>query len=307
MLNWHPYNQFDWGNLEHLIGGETAFNSLLQHYALDPLLNQIAALDIVVILDDAIIKHLLHMGVGQAGQFFPLRRVKLGNRRPHDLAIILIVNFESDLADAIALEPVADMRVNLDDDRVSSGRMHGAPAVVHLHARHPQYFRRQPLELVFLRRRELRLRRIADDLFKEIIIPLWAKGSSWWDVRASNYVVTTDGRLMMIDSDSVGAYADEILKTPKVFAERNHGSITAMKRYATILVTMAGRLAVRGTKATVQREVRALFVRQLQPVFVEPYPLPPGWKKSAGRAWQNFRAGYEALLRQPNIQPAPPK
>jgi len=148
---------------------------------------------------------------------------------------------------------------------------------------------------------------IADDLFLEIIIPLWAKGSSWWDVRASNYVVTTDGRLMMIDSDSVGAYADEILRTPKVFAKRNRGSITAMKRYANILFSMAGRQAVRGTKTTVQREVRALFVRHLQPIFVEPYPLPPGWKKSAVRAWQNFRAGYEALLRQPNIQPAPPK
>jgi len=148
---------------------------------------------------------------------------------------------------------------------------------------------------------------IADDLFQKIIIPLWSKGSSWWDVRDSNYVVTPDGRLMMIDSDSVGAYADEILRTPKVFAKRNRGSITAMKRYATMLVTMAGRLAVRGTKATVQREVRALFDRHLQPVFVAPYPLPLGWKKSAVRAWQNFRAGYEALLCQPDVPPAPPK
>src|ERR1039458_3070442 len=83
--------------------------------------------------------------------------MELGNRRPHDLAINLIVNFKSDLADAVAFEPVTDMRVNLDDDCVPARWMHGAPAVVHLHARHPQYFRRQPLELVFLRRRELRL------------------------------------------------------------------------------------------------------------------------------------------------------
>ena len=148
---------------------------------------------------------------------------------------------------------------------------------------------------------------IADDLFQQIIIPLWSKGSSWWDVRDSNYVVTPDGRLMMIDSDSVGAYADEILQTPSVFTKRNRGSRTAMKRYTGLLARMAGRLAPRGEKSKWTQQTRALFQRHLVPVFVAPYPLPHGWKKSATKAWLNFRADYTALLHQPNIQPASPK
>jgi hypothetical protein len=148
---------------------------------------------------------------------------------------------------------------------------------------------------------------IIDDLFLKIIIPLWGVGTSWWDVRDSNYVVTPAGQLVMIDSDSVGAYADEIVETPTVFAKRNRGSITAMIRYGSLLITLARRLAPRGTKSAVEREVRVLVARHLLPVFVEPYPLPHGWQKTAIRAWQDFRAGYQPLLQPPADKAAPPK
>jgi len=151
------------------------------------------------------------------------------------------------------------------------------------------------------------VRQIADDLFREIIIPLWSKGTSWWDVRDSNFVVTQDGRLMMIDSDSVGAYADEILQTPQVFTKRNRGSSTAMKRYAGLLARIAGRLAPRGEKSKWTCRARALFQQQLAPIFYAPYPLPRGWDKTAREAWQKFRADFQSLLHQPAANAAPPK
>jgi hypothetical protein len=148
---------------------------------------------------------------------------------------------------------------------------------------------------------------IADDLFNEIVIPLWSVGTSWWDVRDSNYVVTPAGRLMMIDSDTVGAYADEMLATTPVFSRRNGGSRLAMQRYAALLARMAARLAPRGEKSRWTQQVRAFFNQHLAPVFVAPYPLPPGWKRIAGEAWGKFRADYQSLLQPPAVTPAPPK
>jgi hypothetical protein len=148
---------------------------------------------------------------------------------------------------------------------------------------------------------------IAGDLFNEIVIPLWGVGTSWWDVRDSNYVVTPADRLMMIDSDTVGAYADEMLATPPVFARRNRGSRLAMQRYAALLARMAARLAPRGEKSRWTLQARAFFKQHLAPVFVAPYPLPPGWKQAAREAWGKFRADYQSLLQPPAVRPAPPK
>lgn len=140
---------------------------------------------------------------------------------------------------------------------------------------------------------------ITDDLFQEIIIPLWSHGSSWWDVRPSNYVVTPSGRLFMIDSDTVGGYADEIIQTPEVFTQRNNGTRTAMKRYGTLLSRLAGRVAGRGQKSIVQRRACSLCERHLQPIFCAPYPLPSGWQRKAIQSWKNFRADYALLLQPP--------
>jgi hypothetical protein len=137
---------------------------------------------------------------------------------------------------------------------------------------------------------------IAADLFQAIVIPLWSQGTNWWDVRDSNYVVTPAGRLVMIDSDTLGGYADEITRTPEIFCGRNGGSLTAMKRYAGLLARMAGRLARRGEKSKIRQQVRTLFARHLRSVFINPFPLPPGWETTATRAWENFRAGYAPLL-----------
>ncbi|MCX6963468.1 MAG: hypothetical protein NTZ08_13645 [Verrucomicrobia bacterium] len=85
------------------------------------------------------------------------------------------------------------------------------------------------------------------DLFEGIIIPLWSAGTSWWDIRAGNFCVTerdSKQRLVLIDTDSLLAYAEEIIETPLVFTKRNHGKVTALKRIKTIatdlvMLTMA--------------------------------------------------------------------
>ena len=78
---------------------------------------------------------------------------------------------------------------------------------------------------------------LISDLFQGIIIPLWSAGTIWWDIRAGNFCVTerdSKQRLVLIDTDSLLAYAEEIIETPQVFTKRNHGKVTALKRIKTI-------------------------------------------------------------------------
>jgi hypothetical protein len=68
------------------------------------------------------------------------------------------------------------------------------------------------------RRRELvqsnglNMASIIRQLFAEIIFPLWSAGTVWWDMRDANFCYSehTD-TVSLIDVDSLGAYADEIL------------------------------------------------------------------------------------------------
>lgn len=79
---------------------------------------------------------------------------------------------------------------------------------------------------------------LISDLLDGIIVPLWSAGTIWWDIRAGNFCVTErDGkqRLVLIDTDSLLAYADEIIGTPNVFTKRAKGKITALKRIKTIV------------------------------------------------------------------------
>ena len=85
-------------------------------------------------------------------------------------------------------------------------------------------------------------KQLLSDLFEEILIPLWSVGLIWWDIRGGNLCVTErDGkqRLVIIDTDSLLAYAEEIIETPLVFTKRNHGKVTAMKRIKTIVTDLA--------------------------------------------------------------------
>jgi len=139
---------------------------------------------------------------------------------------------------------------------------------------------------------------IADDLFLQIIIPLWGGGDFWWDVRASNYVVTPEHRLIMIDSDVLAAYLAEKLAQPPRYEQRNCKRHVPLQRYPALVaaVALASPGGRRRLKGKVVQAARQLFTSALQPVLAEPYPLRPHWPERATAAYQQFRARFERLL-----------
>jgi serine/threonine protein kinase len=106
---------------------------------------------------------------------------------------------------------------------------------------------------------------LLNDLFEGIIIPLWSAGTIWWDIRAGNFCVTErDGkqRLVLIDTDSLLAYAEEIVETPHVFTKRNHGKVTALKRIKTIVTDLVmltiPKENLRGKRSSIEKQIRAI-------------------------------------------------
>ncbi len=135
--------------------------------------------------------------------------------------------------------------------------------------------------------------RILDDLFLKIIIPLWGRGTAWWDVRDTNYVVTPENRLVMIDSDTLAADLHEIIAPDSVYDQRNKHTRTAMVRYrATIgrIVSSCRRGPRRHrTDAARARATMISATKHLFPLFCSPYPLSADWSVQATRAYQGFR------------------
>lgn len=75
------------------------------------------------------------------------------------------------------------------------------------------------------------VRGLLRDLFSGIVIPLWQAGTIWWDVRDANFCLSAaDGRLRMIDVDSLAAYAQEILGASSRWDAREKGRETALAR-----------------------------------------------------------------------------
>jgi hypothetical protein len=73
------------------------------------------------------------------------------------------------------------------------------------------------------------VRSLLEQLFGDIVIPLWQAGTVWWDFRDANFCCD-DGVLRMIDVDSLAAYAGEILRTPARWDARDKGRATAIAR-----------------------------------------------------------------------------
>jgi hypothetical protein len=106
---------------------------------------------------------------------------------------------------------------------------------------------------------------LLSDFFEGILLPLWSAGTIWWDIRASNFCVAErDGkqRLVLIDTDSLLAYAEEIIETPHVFTKRNHGKVTALKRIKTILTDLVmltiPKENLRGKRSSIEKQIRAI-------------------------------------------------
>jgi serine/threonine protein kinase len=120
------------------------------------------------------------------------------------------------------------------------------------------------------------------DLFEGIIIPLWSAGTIWWDIRAGNFCVTerdSKQRLVLIDTDSLLAYADEIIETPLVFTKRDKGKVFALKRIKTIstdLVLLAiPEENLKGSKTQLELQIKSILNETLAP-FEQSGPLQNG-------------------------------
>ena len=125
-------------------------------------------------------------------------------------------------------------------------------------------------------------RQLLSDLLEGILLPLWSAGTIWWDIRAGNFCVTErDGkqRLVLIDTDSLLAYAEEIIETPLVFTKRNHGKVTALKRIKTIVTDLVlltiPEDKLRGSKTKLELQIKSILNETLAP-FEQPGPLQNG-------------------------------
>jgi hypothetical protein len=110
------------------------------------------------------------------------------------------------------------------------------------------------------------VRSIIEQLFGRIVMPLWSKGTIWWDFRDANfcYDATTES-LKMIDVDSLAAYAEEILTTPDLWTRREKGRATAIGR----LRQMTSRLIRAQSHPVSSREARfrAAWQAELEPAL----------------------------------------
>ena len=79
---------------------------------------------------------------------------------------------------------------------------------------------------------------LISSLFEGIIFPLWSKGVIWWDIRSNNYCVRECPQgidVVMIDTDSLAAYSDEILNTPGCHQKRDAKKLTGVRRLNTMI------------------------------------------------------------------------
>jgi len=137
-------------------------------------------------------------------------------------------------------------------------------------------------------------KQLLSDLVEGILIPLWSAGTIWWDIRAGNFCVTErDGkqRLVIIDTDSLLAYADEIIETPHVFTKRNHGKVTALKRIKTIVTDLAlarfSESYLKGKRSALKQKIRIIADSSL--IAFD----SPGCLTGGGEAFQTLIARLE--------------
>jgi serine/threonine protein kinase len=120
---------------------------------------------------------------------------------------------------------------------------------------------------------------LLSDFFEGILLPLWSAGTIWWDIQAGNFGVTERDdkqRLVLIDTDSLLAYAEEIIETSQVFTKRNHGKVTALKRIKTILTDLVmltiPKENLRGSKTKLELQVKSILNEMFAP-FEQSGPL----------------------------------
>lgn len=106
---------------------------------------------------------------------------------------------------------------------------------------------------------------IITQLLGKIVIPLWQKGTIWWDIRDANFCYGGEPlRLKMIDVDSLAAYAQEILEAGSRWNAREKGRLTALARLRqTILRILCAQRNVR--KGRIEGALRVAWEVTLEP------------------------------------------
>jgi hypothetical protein len=106
---------------------------------------------------------------------------------------------------------------------------------------------------------------IIEQLFGRIVIPLWHAGTIWWDIRDANFCYCEKRQLLrMIDVDSLGAYAREILDPNRCWKAREKGRATALVRLRRVcarLVCAQSNVA----KAKIEKALRDAWMSSLEP------------------------------------------
>lgn len=131
---------------------------------------------------------------------------------------------------------------------------------------------------------------ILAQLLRDIIVPLWSVGTIWWDVRDANLCWDAERQhLMLIDVDSLAAYASEIVDTPHVWTRRDKGRRTALGRLRNVTL----RLATAGrTPASIRRELETAW-NSVEPVLMALGHVPV----DAAQAIDGFLRQFERVVR----------
>jgi hypothetical protein len=100
-------------------------------------------------------------------------------------------------------------------------------------------------------------RQIIEDILLEIWIPLWAEGLRFKDCHPGNFVVTAEGRVVMIDTEQMRKDLDERLHLPSEWTQRDKHERAGLSRLPGLLQRIV--LATdRGlSKAGVLRDVKS--------------------------------------------------
>lgn len=127
---------------------------------------------------------------------------------------------------------------------------------------------------------------ILRSLFEGIIFPLWSNGVIWWDIRANNYCVRSIAsglEVVMIDTDSLQAYSDEIRNRPDNHQLRDEKKRTGVKRLKTMINGLVEAVAKNlgiGKKSTLAKQNTDARTNAFLEVLSQPGAL--NWSAAQG-------------------------
>jgi hypothetical protein len=100
-------------------------------------------------------------------------------------------------------------------------------------------------------------RQIIEDILLEIWIPLWAEGLRFKDCHPGNFVVTAEGRVVMIDTEQMRKDLDERLHRPSEWTQRDKHERAGLSRLPGLLqrIVLATNRGL--SKAGVLRDVKS--------------------------------------------------